>query len=109
MGLRVVQYLDTPNPQALKCVLDGVVSVGSRPYRAGQAGAGGGKSSGEADGRSDALASALLAIPGVVGLLLHGDWMTVSKSPDARWAAIKPRVEATLKAWADEGAARSGA
>jgi hypothetical protein len=64
---------------------------------------------GDVDVRSDALASALLAIPGVVGLLLHGDWMTVSKSPEARWASIKPRVEATLKAWAGEGAARSGA
>jgi hypothetical protein len=82
--IRVQQYQKTPNPNALKCVLDARVAVGSRAYREAHAAAG------------DPLARAVLAIPGVVNLLLHEDWLTVGKSPGAKWAPVKAALESVL-------------
>ena len=39
------------------------------------------------------LAAALFAVEGVTGVLLMGDWLTVNKSPEAKWPAIKRGVE----------------
>jgi hypothetical protein len=38
----------------------------------------------------------VLAIPGVVNLLLHEDWLTVGKSPGAKWAPVKAALENVL-------------
>ncbi len=79
-----VRFETTPNPNALKCVLDTtrtgpIVSAGSAEEAAG-----------------DPLALALLAIPGVTRVLVHTGFVTVSKEPGADWAAIKRGVQKAL-------------
>lgn len=79
-----VSFETTPNPNALKCVLDepragAIVSAGTAE---------------EAGGDPHALA--LLAIPGVTRVLLHTRFVTVSKQPDADWAKIKREIKKVL-------------
>lgn len=85
MPLAVRQFQPTPNPCALKCILDGVVSDRPRSYfNAAQA-------------AGDPLASRLFEIDGVTNLLISGDWITVSKTPEAAWSQIKPAVQQVLR------------
>jgi hypothetical protein len=97
MTLRVKSFQPTPNPNAVKCVLDRVVSREPLSYRPG------GGSAPPASGGSEAerLAAALLGVPGVVGVLLNSDWVTVNKSPGADWGEVKAGVKRALAA-ADE-------
>jgi hypothetical protein len=74
----------TPNPNALKFVLDRVIA--DRPTSFLD----------PASGKDHPIASRLFAIPGVTSLLILGDFVTVSKRPEARWAEIKSKVEQTL-------------
>lgn len=83
--MKVVEFESTPNPNAVKCWLDGRVSEGPRSYFNAAAAAG------------DPLAGALFAIPGVVNVLILGDWITVSKSPEASWPAVKSGVRRVLQ------------
>jgi hypothetical protein len=80
MPFRITKYQPTPNPNAVKCFL------GPRSFRT------------VAEGAADPTAAPLLAVPGVSGLLLNGDWLTVNKSPDADWPAIKRGIEKALHA-----------
>jgi hypothetical protein len=79
-----VSFETTPNPNALKCVLDeprsGTIVSAGTPGEAGD----------------DPQALALLAIPGVTRVLLHTRFVTVSKQPDADWAKIKRQVKKVL-------------
>jgi hypothetical protein len=84
MGYRVIRYQETPNPNAVKCVLDRPAGRGVRSYFKAE------------DAAGDALAAALFAVPGVTNLLINGDWITVSKRPEADWKKIKAGVEAAL-------------
>ena len=84
MAFRVVEVQPTPNPNALKFMLDREIS--ERPTSFLTAGA--------ATGHP--IATRLFGIPGVSSLLLLGDFVTVNKSPDANWAEIKPRVQRAL-------------
>ena len=88
---RVVEYVTTPNPHALKCVLDvpvaglgGASAEKVRSYR--EAGAAG----------DDALAVKLFAIAGVRNVLIAGPWITVGKAESATWKTLKPAIEAAL-------------
>lgn len=79
-----VRFETTPNPNAVKCVLDaprtgGIVSAGS-----------------VAEAGGDAQAAALLAIPGVTRVLMHVSFVTVCKEPGADWAPIKRGVKKVL-------------
>jgi hypothetical protein len=88
MPLRIVSYQETPNPHALKCALDratGAPGV-SRSFRDASAAG------------DDPVARAIFAVPGVTGLLLHADWLTVSKAPEASWKTLKPALEQALAA-----------
>lgn len=96
MALRVREYQSTPNPQALKCVVEGVLPAAEhatlRSYTSRDA------------AKGDPLALALLAIPGVRSLLIHaasspGDasWISVNKSSDSAWKSIKPALERVLE------------
>lgn len=92
MPLRVAQAEPTPNPAAMKFTLSGPLPpqaalVGRlRAYRdpasARQAG--------------DALAVALLALPGVTGVLIHADWLTLTAAPGADWRALRGHVDRCL-------------
>ena len=84
MPFKVTQVQPTPNPNAVKLMLDGVIT--DRPTSFLNA----------ASGQDHPIASKLFAIPGVTGLLMLGDFITVSKQPEARWAEITKRVEQAL-------------
>lgn len=79
-----MRFEPTPNPNALKCVLDAprtgaIISAGRAE---------------EANG--DAMALALLAVPGVTRVLLHTAFITVCKEPGADWGGIKRAVKKLL-------------
>ena len=84
MAFKVVEVQPTPNPNALKFLLDRPIAEQPTSFL----------SAGAAEGHS--IASRLFAIPGVSSLLLLGDFVTVNKSPDANWAEIKARVQRLL-------------
>lgn len=85
MAFKVLAFEATPNPNALKVVLDRSPGDAPRSYR-------------EADAaKGDALAEALFAIPGVSNVLIHDGWLTVGKTPEAQWKALRPRIERVLR------------
>lgn len=86
MGLpfSISEVQPTPNPNATKYVLDR--SISDRPTSFFDA----------ASAKDHPVASRLFAIPGVSGLLLLGDFVTVNKRPDARWSEITTKVEQVL-------------
>lgn len=79
-----MRFEATPNPNAVKCVLDEsragpIVSAGCVE---------------EAGGDPQALA--LLAVPGVTRVLMHAAFITVCKESGAEWAAVKRGVKKVL-------------
>lgn len=91
MTPRVKSFQPTPNPNAVKCVLDRVVTREPLSYRPG-----GGESPPTDGSEGERLAAALLGVPGVVGVLLNEDWVTVNKSPGADWGEVKAGVKRAL-------------
>ena len=85
MPIAVTKFQPTPNPNALKCIVDKPMGAEIRSFRTA------------ADAAGDPLAAALFALPGVTGLLITSDWLTVSKSPEAGWGPIKAGVKSTLE------------
>jgi len=86
MPYRVLAFESTPNPNALKCLVEPRPADIPRSYRSSE------------EAGDDALAGALFAVPGVTALLIHAAFITVTKSPDARWPAIRAGVERALHA-----------
>ena len=86
MGYTITQFQDTPNPNALKCVLDRPFpsSEQLRSYQSADA------------AQTDPVAAALFTVPGVVGVLINPAWVTVSKAPDAQWKHVKAGVRQVL-------------
>ncbi len=84
MPLNVIRFDPTPNPDALKCILDGRLSTGPRSFLTPD------------DAGDDPVAVALFAIDGVRNILINGDWVTVGKHADAKWGPIRERVKKTL-------------
>jgi NFU1 iron-sulfur cluster scaffold homolog, mitochondrial len=86
VGYQVTEFQDTPNPNALKCVLDRPLPPfdGLRSYQL------------PPEPGRDPLAAALFNIPDVVGVFLNPGWVTISKSPDAQWKNIKVGVKKVL-------------
>ena len=84
MAYRVVEVQPTPNPNALKFLLDR--SIADQPTSFFNA----------AGAKGHPIASRLFAVRGVSSLLLLGDFVTVNKSPDASWAEIKSGVQRVL-------------
>ena len=86
MPFTVVEVQPTPNPNALKFLLDGEIATQPTSFFS-------------ADAATDhAIASRLFAIQGVSSLLLLGDFVTVNKSADASWPPIKEQVRRVLAA-----------
>jgi hypothetical protein len=84
MGFKVSDIQPTPNPNALKFMLDkDVVEQPTSFFNAAQA-------------IDHPLAKKLFAIPGVSSLLLLGDFITVNKQPDVEWKDITKAVETVL-------------
>lgn len=86
MPYKVREAQPTPNPNALKLVLDHPIAPdGPLSFLTPEAGVG------------HPLAEPFFAIPGVVGLLFLGDFVTINKTPTAKWAEIRARAERVLK------------
>ncbi len=100
MPYTVTDFRETPNPNALKCVLD------KAPTPVGDGSRGGAeiprlsrsyRSAGEAAG--DPVAAALFRVVGVSGILIHHEgWITVSKANGYAWGPIKAGVTDVLRA-----------
>ncbi|HRK31112.1 MAG TPA: NifU N-terminal domain-containing protein [Tepidisphaeraceae bacterium] len=86
MPFEVITTQPTPNPNALKFVLGAVIAPSPQSFFNAPAAAG------------HAVASRLFAIKGVTNVLLLGDFVTISKTPEAKWAAITPAVKRVLAA-----------
>lgn len=86
MPFTIVRYETTPNPNALKCILDRPISAGPRSFLNAAMAAG------------DPLAAALFREAPITTLLMNGGWMTINKKPDVEWRSVKPKVERVLAA-----------
>jgi hypothetical protein len=84
MPYKVTEVQPTPNPNAMKFVLDRPVSEGRLSFLD------------PAAAQDHAVASRLFGVNGVVSLLILGDFITVNKSPAAKWAAITGKVKRVL-------------
>jgi hypothetical protein len=93
MPLRVVKYQTTPNPNALKIILDGHITDRPRSFRSAH------------EGDGDDLAARFFKIDGVTSLLFSGDWFTVNKAESAAWPPIKKAVERELASMPGAGPA----
>jgi NFU1 iron-sulfur cluster scaffold homolog, mitochondrial len=82
-----VRFQETPNPAAGKFVVGRTLVEGRRghTFASAQAAAG------------DPLAARLFAEPGVASVFVVADFVTVTKSADAVWAELAPRVQAALR------------
>lgn len=84
-------FSPTPNPNAIKCILDRpLIADGDPPrsYRSADA------------AKDDPIAAPLFAIEPrgcVTGVLINDNWITVNKSPDADWKTLKPAIAKTLE------------
>ena len=83
-GLKVVEVQATPNPNAMKFVLDRVIA--EKPASFLQADA----------GLHCPLAAQLFGIDGVRSILFLGDFVTINKHPDVPWPPIKRQVKLLL-------------
>ena len=84
MGFTVSEIQPTPNPNAVKFILDRPVAEQPTSFF------------NEEQATDHPLALKLFAIPGVSSLLLLGDFITVNKTPDVPWKAITKAVETVL-------------
>jgi len=75
----------TPNPHALKCVLEADHWPATRSFRSREAAA------------SDPLAARLFAVPGVIGVMFCRDFVTVNKDPEASWPPIRRKLRGILR------------
>lgn len=72
---------ETPNPNALRMVLDRPIQESSR-----------GRYFTDPTACEDAFARALLEVEGVVGVMLLPNSVTVSKANEASWERLQPAV-----------------
>jgi len=87
MPYRVIEVQSTPNPNAAKFVLDGSISEQPTSFFTAES------------ARNHPLAKRLFAIPGVSGLLLLGDFITISKNADGDWKKITKNAKEVLETW----------
>ena len=85
MGFLVLEVQPTPNPNALKFILNRSISEQSTSFFDAAA------------AKDHPVAGRLFEIPGVSSLLLLGDFITVNKRAEAKWPAIKEGVRKVLK------------
>lgn len=74
----------TPNPNAVKLVLDRWIGSEPQSFRTAESAAG------------NALAGRLMALKGVTAVLFLHDFVTLNKSGTARWADITVRAKRIL-------------
>jgi hypothetical protein len=84
MAFIVKAFEETPNPNAIKCLLDRPISDRPRSFLNAAA------------AEHDALARRLFREAGATSVLMNGDWVTVNKLPDAEWSSVKRAVKRIL-------------
>ena len=84
MPFVIREAVPTPNPNAIKFVLDQSVSQQPMSFLTPAAAV------------NHPLAQKLFEIAGVTSVFLLGDFVTINKSPEARWPDIKRNVQHVL-------------
>ena len=96
----MIEVVSTPNPNAVKFVLDRPVAEEPVSFLSVDALAESTvKSEGDRSGHSlvkSGLVARLFAIPGVSGLLFLNDFVTVNKTPETKWPGLKRAVKRVL-------------
>ena len=85
---RVIGFEATPNPNAIKVLIEGRLAEVPRSYREPPAG-----------DCPDPLARVLFAIDGVRVLLIHHEFLSIGKASEAKWPAIKRQAKAAIQAF----------
>jgi Fe-S cluster biogenesis protein NfuA len=85
--MKVSSIQPTPNPNAMKFLLDRQIAASGQSLAYGK----------PEDARSDVLAQALFAIPGVETLFFCDNFVTVSMSGKADWRAVAEQVTRLLE------------
>jgi len=85
MPFTVTSFESTPNPNAIKCLVSPSPTIRPRSYFSSDTAS------------DDPLASALFAIDGVTNVLVHAEFVTVSKEPQATWAGLRAKIERVLR------------
>jgi hypothetical protein len=85
MPYKVLEIQSTPNPNAMKFVLDQVIAVQPASFYSAPA------------AQHHPIATALFEIPGVSSVLLLNDFVTVNRRPEIKWQSISPKVLNVLK------------
>lgn len=86
MPIRVLEVQPTPNPNAVKFILDQAVSDAPTSFFNAPSAVG------------HPLAERLFEIPGVTSVLLLGDFVTVNKDAATKWDGVVSAVQAVLAA-----------
>ena len=84
MGFTVRESQQTPNPNALKLLLDAEISANPLSFRSAD------------EAKSNPLAAELMAIKGVTSVLILRDFVTINRSPGTRWADITSKAKRIL-------------
>src|SRR3954465_5141161 len=82
---RVIEVQRTPNPNAIKFVLDGTIAEQTTSFLKPES------------AKGHPLAEQLFAIEGVQSVLLLGDFVTINKSPTQDWTSLTAAVKAVLE------------
>lgn len=94
--MNVIDIEPTPNPDALKFILDGsVLGAGSRSFDT------------PASAAQDPLAAALFAVNGVQSVFYMAQFVTVTKTPSVTWTDLQPSVINAIKKNAVAAAAQA--
>lgn len=83
---KVIRYESTPNPDALKLVLDAPICRGPRSFLSAE------------DAEGDPIAGPLFATGLVRAILINTDWMTLNRLPGSPWPGLKAEAERVLAA-----------
>lgn len=83
MPYRITRVERTPNPNAIKCLVEPGPGAIRSYFNAEQA-------------AGDPLASALFAVEGVTNVLIHQAFISINKAPDADWAPVRRGIEQAL-------------
>jgi hypothetical protein len=84
VAVAVLEIQPTPNPNAMKFVLDRTAFSEPASFYS------------PAEAEAHPLAAKLMAIPGVTHIMLLGDFVTVGKQSQARWSEINGKVKRVL-------------
>jgi hypothetical protein len=85
MGFVVKEIQPTPNPNAVKFVLDQEIADRPISFLTPE------------EGQDHPLAKQLFSIKGVTSVLLLGDFITINKQPQIAWKTITEKVEEILQ------------